>query len=124
MRLSLSLLTKSAQSLAFPVLIASRVDVPPKKRRSLLTRKCIHVNGHVLMILPPFLAVVVRRDPLPRDWSTTLVFPRYAIDQSRIDVVTHFASSNCTAFVVSSNQWICPPLFDRESLPQSFDESI
>ena len=46
----------------------------------------IHVNGHVLTILPPFLAAVVRRLPLPRDWSTMLVFPGYAIDQSSIDV--------------------------------------
>ena len=30
--------------------------------------------------------VVVRRVPLPRDWSTILVFPRYAVDKSRIDV--------------------------------------
>ena len=45
-----------------------------------------HENGHVQTILPPFLAVVVRRVPLPRDWSTMLVFPGYAIDQSRIDV--------------------------------------
>ena len=48
--------------------------------------RTIHVNGHVLMILPPFLAVVVRRVPIPRDWSTILVFPGYEIDQSRIDV--------------------------------------
>ena len=46
----------------------------------------IHVNGHVQTILAPFLAVIVRRDPLPRDWSTMSVFPGYAIDQSRIDV--------------------------------------
>ena len=46
----------------------------------------IHVNGHVLTILPSFLAVVVRRVPLPRDWSTMFVFPGSAIDQSHIDV--------------------------------------
>ena len=46
----------------------------------------IHVNGHVLTILHSFLAVVVRRVPLPRYWWTIFVSPEYAIDQSRIDV--------------------------------------
>ena len=46
----------------------------------------IDVNGRILMILPPFLTVVVRRVPLARDWSAMFVFQGYAIDQSRIDV--------------------------------------
>ena len=46
----------------------------------------IHVNGHVLMIQPSFLAVVGRRLLVPRDWSKMFVFPRCAIDQSRTDV--------------------------------------
>ena len=44
-----------------------------------------HVNGHILTRLPPLFTVIVRRVPLPRNWSTIFVIPGYAIDQSCID---------------------------------------
>ena len=48
---------------------------------------CIfYVNGHILPRLPLLFTVIVRRVPLPRNWSTIFVIPEYAIDQSCIDV--------------------------------------
>ena len=54
-----------------------------------LTRRLAEtVSCHMDMLteLPPFFTVIVRRVPLPRNWSTRFVIPGYAIDQSCIDV--------------------------------------
>ena len=59
------------------------------------------MNGHVLTILAPVLAVVVRRVPLPRDWSRMSVFTRKTINQSRIDaqeVDPNFVNGNFDLF--------------------------